>query len=345
MVEVSAEIVEETGTAMRIVTLEEHWTDPAVSAAGAPAMNELVPGFADLFSPGMPYTQRQHLLPDLGAARIADMDRNGITTQVLSCLNMFLPADVAPALTRAANDRMAAAVQAFPDRFAAFATLPTAVPGAAADELRRCVNDLGFVGTMIMGRTDGEFLDHPRFDPSLRAASDRDVPIYLHPAPPPAAVGDADYARGLPPTVSGAFRMTGWGWHQETAVHFLHLTLAGVLDRYPDLQFVLGHWGEFIPFYLDRLDEAMPPAMTNLDRTFREYLRTNVFITPSGMFNQAQLRYCVDTVGADRIIHSVDFPMLGNEGAVSFLADSHLSDADKDKIAHGNADELLRLRS
>lgn len=330
---------------MRIVTLEEHWSDPAVSAASAPGMTELVPGYAAAFDPsaGVPYTELRHLLPDIGAARIADMDRHGITTQVLSCQNTFLPADVAPGLTKAANDTAAEAVKAYPGRFAAFATLPTAVPGAASDELRRCVRELGFVGTMIMGRTDGEFLDEPRFDPILRAASELNVPIYLHPAPPPLAVSEANYAGRLSPAVSTFFRLPAWGWHQETAAHFLHLILAGVLDRYPDLQFVLGHWGESIPFYLDRLDESLPQRLTKLDRTFREYFRHNVFITPSGMFSQAQLRYCVDTVGVDRIIHAVDFPMIGNDGAVPFLADSDLSDEDKDKIAHGNADKLLGL--
>lgn len=328
---------------MRIVTLEEHWTDSAVTAAGAPAMSELVPAYAEVFSPGNPYTHQQELLPDIGAARLADMDRHGITTQVLSCLNMFLPADVAPALTRTANDTAARAVADHPGRFAAFATLPTAVPDAAADELRRCVSELGFVGTMIMGRTDGAFLDEPRFDPILRAADALNVPIYLHPAPPPAAVSESDYARGLSRVVSSSFRLAAWGWHQETAVHFLHLVLAGVLDRYPGLQFILGHWGEFIPFYLDRLDQTLPQSLTKLDRTFGEYFHDNVFITPSGMFNQAQLRYCVETVGVDRIIDAVDFPMLSNEGAVSFLADSFLSEEDRAKIAHGNADKLLGL--
>jgi predicted TIM-barrel fold metal-dependent hydrolase len=83
--------------------------------------------------------------------------------------------------------------------------------------------------------------------------------------------------------------------------------------------------------------------VTKLDRTVREYFRHNVFITPSGMFSQAQLRYCVDVVGADRIIHSVDFPMLPNDGAVSFLSDSDLSAEDRAKIAHRNADALLGL--
>ena len=253
------------------------------------------------------------------------------------------PLHVCPRCLEPAPRARAKAVEAYPGRFAAFATLPMAVPDAAAEELRRCVRELGFVGTMIMGRTVGEFLDQPRFDPILRAASELAVPIYLHPAPPPLAVSDANYAGGLSPMVSTYLRMPAWGWHQETAVHFLHLTLAGVLDRYPDLQFILGHWGEFIPFYLVRLDEALPQWMTKLHRSFHEYFQNNVFITPSGMFSQAQLRYCVDTVGVDRILHAVDFPYVGNEGAVSFLTASHLSDQDKDKIAHGNADKLLGL--
>lgn len=328
---------------MRIVTLEEHWSEPALDTAGGAARAELVPGYAAAFAPGMPYTQQMDLMADIGTRRIADMDRHGITTQVLSCLNTAVPADVAPALTKAANNIAAEAMKQHPGRFEAFAALPTAAPDEAADELRRCVRELGFVGTMIMGRTDGEFLDQPRFDPILRAADDLGVPIYLHPAPPPLAVSEANYAGALSPAVASAFRLAAWGWHQETAVHFIHLALTGVLDRYPSLQFILGHWGEFIPFYLDRLDEAMPQRMTGRDRSFREYMRDNVFITPSGMFSQAQLRYCVDTVGADRIIHAVDFPLIGNEGAVSFLTDSHLSEVDRTRIAHGNADELLRL--
>jgi len=256
---------------------------------------------------------------------------------------MFLPAEVAVPLATAANNTAAEAVSQFPGRFAAFATLPTAVPAAAGDELRRCVRELGFVGTMILGRTDGQFLDEPRFDPILRAASELGVPIFLHPAPPPKAVSDANYAGDLSPAVASVFRLAGWGWHQETAVHFLHLALTGVLDRYPTLQFILGHWGEFVPFYLDRLDSALPQRLTGRDRSFREYLRDNVYVTPSGMFNQAQLRYCVDTVGVDRIIHAVDFPFVGNEGAVEFLTDSSLSEVDRERIAHGNADKLFGL--
>ena len=272
------------------------------------------------------------------------MDAGGVTMQVLSCLTtQQLPADVAVDLVRAANNRAAAAVEAHPDRFHAFAALPTAVPDAAADELRRCVSDLGFVGTMIFGRTGGAFLDAPRFAPVLAALADLDVPLYLHPGFPPADVSAANYEGGLDPLVTARMQTSAWGWHQETAVHFLHLVLSGVFERHPTLQVILGHWGEMIPFYLDRLDEALPPAVTGLDRTIGEVVRQNTYVTPSGMFSQAQLRFCVDTVGVDRILYSVDYPFIGNDGATTFLEDADLPQEEKEQIAHGNTERLLKL--
>jgi len=330
---------------MRIITLEEHYLDPAIAAASAPLAQQLSPDFAAAYDPasGLSYTPTAQVLQDLGEGRLADMDTHGIGMQVLSCLTtQQVPADVAPDLVREANDTAAAAVGAHPDRFAAFAALPTTAPGAAATELARCIDELGFVGTMINGRTDGEFLDTPRFDPILATAAARNVPIYLHPAVPPRETTDSHYA-GLAPLVTARLQTSAWGWHQDTAVHFLHLVLSGVLDRYPNLQFILGHWGEMIPFYLDRLDEALPQTVTGLDRTISDYVRENVYITPSGMFNQAQLQYCVETLGVDRILYSVDYPFIGNEKAVSFLDEANLPDDAKHRIAHQNTEKLLDL--
>jgi amidohydrolase family protein len=124
-------------------------------------------------------------------------------------------------------------------------------------------------------------------------------------------------------------------------VHFLHLALSGVFDRYPDLQIILGHWGEMIPFYLDRLDEALPRRATKLDRTIGDYVRQNVYITPSGMFSQAQLRYCVDVLGTHRIMYSVDYPFIANEDAAAFLDAADLPQAAKEDTAHGTAQKLL----
>lgn len=331
---------------MRIVTLEEHYLDPDIAAASAPLARELSPHFAAAYDPGtgLPYSPPAQVLRDLGEGRLADMDANGISMQVLSCLStQQVPANVAVDLVRNTNNRAAGAVREHPGRFAAFAALPTTVPGAAAAELDRCVGDLGFAGTMIMGRTSGEFLDAPAFDPILARAAALGVPIYLHPGVPPRQISDVSYAGGLRPLVTARLQTTAWGWHQETAVHFLHLVLSGVFDRYPELQIILGHWGEMIPFYLDRISEALPPAVTKLDRTFLDYFRENVYITPSGMFSQAQLQYCAETVAIDRILFAVDYPFLGNDGAVAFLQQAKLPEESKGKIAHQNTERLLRL--
>lgn len=330
---------------MKIIALEEHYLNVEIAAASAAATAGLSPGFAAAFdsATGLPYSPTPEVLRDLGAGRIADMDRHGISMQVLSSLTtQQLPSDVAAELCRASNDTLADAVRTWPGRFAAFAGLPTVDPKPAADELARSVGELGFVGAMIMGRTAGEFLDAPRFDPILSRAAELRVPIYLHPGVPPREITDSTYA-GLEPLVSTRFQTAAWGWHVETAAHFIHLVLAGVLDRYPELQIILGHWGELMPFYLDRLDEALPRRATGLERTIGEYVRGNVFITPSGMFSQAQLQFCLETLGPDRLLFSVDYPFIGNAGATDFLDAANLSVDAREGFAHGNAEALLGL--
>ncbi len=331
---------------MKIIALEEHYLDRDIAAASAAGARALSPDFSATYDSGrgLSYSPSAEVVKDLGDVRLRDMDAGGVSMQVLSCLStQQVPADVAADLVGKANDRAARAVREHPGRFAAFAALPTSVPEAAAAELDRCVGELGFVGTMIMGRANGEFLDAPRFDPILARAAALDVPIYLHPAVPPREVTESSYARGLDPLVTARLQTSAWGWHQETAVHFLHLVFSGVFDRYPSMQIILGHWGEMIPFYLDRIDEALPQAITKLDRTFLEYFHDNVYITPSGMFSQAQLQYCVETVAVERVLFSVDYPFIANHGALSFLQNANLSEDSKRKIAHENAERLLRL--
>ena len=314
-----------------------------MAAASAPEIGRLSPHFAATSDPahGQSYSPPREVLLDLAQARIAAMDAGGVDVQVLSCLTtQQLPADVAPDLVRAANDRAAAAVAAHPDRFAAFAALATAVPEAAVAELRRAVGELGFVGAMVFGRTQGAFLDDPRFAPVL---AELGKPLYLHPGFPPREVSALSYEGGLDPLVAGRVQTSAWGWHAETAVHFLHLVLSGVFDRHPDLQVILGHRGEMIPFCLDRLDEALPRALTGLERTVGDYVRGNAYLTPSGMFSPAQLRFCVDTVGVDRVLWSVDYPFIGTERASAFLEEADLSTDAKEDIAHRTTERLLGL--
>jgi uncharacterized protein len=325
-------------TRMRTIALEEHFLAPGLTPS---------PGTGPLASWG-PRIGDQ--LRDLGQERLASMDASGIDLQVIS--------HVAPAaqgmagaegVTRAreANDHLAEAVAAHPDRFGGFATLPTADPVAAAGELERAVTELGLAGAMInstLGSNDA-FLDEPRFDPLLERFERLDVPLYLHPAPPSAALHDALY-RGLPPAVAGRLATGAWGWHAEAGLHVLRMIATGVFDRYPGLRMIIGHCGEMVPFMLDRIDAMLGPAMlgpSGLALKPSEYFLRNIWVTTSGLFSLPPVLCTVQVLGVDRVLFSVDYPFGGNAAGRALLDALPLAPADKAKIAGGNAERLLRL--
>jgi predicted TIM-barrel fold metal-dependent hydrolase len=293
--------------------------------------------------------ERQVKLVDLAALRLQDMDRGGIDLQVLSNVGSVLTSGGgdAPAelrLTREANEQLAVAIATHPDRFAGFAILPMAQPEAAAAELERAVRSLGLQGAMIHGTTNGRFLDDPAFLPVLERAAELAVPLYLHPAPPPATVRAAYYSN-LDPTVAFVLATSGWGWHAETGLHALRLILAGVFDRLPTLQIILGHMGEMLPFMLARSNDTLTPMATYLQQPVAEYFLHHFYITTSGFFSDPPLLLALQVVGADRILFSVDYPFSSNERGRIFLDHAAISPADKEKISHLNAERLLRLAS
>jgi predicted TIM-barrel fold metal-dependent hydrolase len=321
---------------MRTIAIEEHY----LASGFREAMNRLEGSSARAI-----FARVEEKLGDLGAGRLKDMDAGGIDLQVLShnVVNLeALSVSEAVKLAKQANDQLAAAIAAHPDRFAGFATLPMTDPLAAADELERAVSALGFKGAMISGTTRGLFLDDPSFLPILERAVALDVPIYLHPAEPPEIVMKAYYA-GFDPAVSRFFSTSGWGWHSELGIHSLRLILAGVFDRLPKLQIIIGHMGEMIPFMLARIDNTLTPAAKNLQHKVSDYFLQNFYITNSGFFTDPPLLLALQTVGVDRIIFSVDYPYSSNDLGRTFLDNASISPADKEKISHLNAERLLKL--
>jgi hypothetical protein len=315
---------------MRVIALEEHFLTPAMAEglAGGPATEPL-----------------RGKLEDLGDGRLADMDAGGIDYQVIGHTTpgtQALAGEGAVALAREANDRLAEAVRLHPDRFGGFATLPTSDPDAAAEELRRAKLQLGFVGAMVNGTTGGRFLDDPMFRPLLAEAERLEMPIYLHPAAPPPAVHDA-YFRGFEPTVEWSLSSGAWGWHAETGLHILRLILAGVFDRFAQLQVIVGHMGEMLPFMIARIDGILAPSRSGLERPVSDYLRGNLHITTSGIFTLPPLLCALMVLGVERIMFSVDYPYSSNEAGTTFLAAAAISPADKELIAHRNAERLLGL--
>jgi predicted TIM-barrel fold metal-dependent hydrolase len=329
---------------MRIVALEEHYTVPKIVAGIDPAAVALR-GFP---GPDFPWAQtiKRNELADLGHARLADMDASGITVQVLSVAGPgadLVPGQAGIDLARAYNDALAEACARHPDRYRGFAHLPMLAPEAAAIELERSVKQLGFHGVLVNGATDGLFLDHPSFDPILERAAALDLPIYIHPGIPVEPVRNA-YYDGLPGNFSFTMALSAWGWHAETAIHTLRLVLSGALDRHPGLKIVIGHMGEALPFMLDRIDETTAAqAKTLLKRSVKQTIVDQVWITTSGFFTLAPFMAALVTFGADRIMFSVDYPFASNARARAFLDALPVSPADRQKIAHGNADKLLRL--
>ena len=215
-------------------------------------------------------------------------------------------------------------------------------PVPAADELERCVRDLGFVGAMVNGHTDGRFLDDARFEPILARAEALEVPIYLHPGIPPGAVREA-YFGGLPGQSGFLLAGPGFGWHAETAIHALRLVLSGALDRHPGLKLILGHMGETLPTWLGRLDDVFGGESRHLTRRVAETILQQVWITTSGWFDTPSFLAALTAFGADRIMFSVDYPFSDNRRAIDWLATLPVSPCDMAKIRHSNAEELLRL--
>jgi hypothetical protein len=284
-------------------------------------------------------------LLDIGDKRIAEMDAAGIDVQVLSLTDpsvQQLDANKAVALAREANDYLAKATLRYPTRLAGFAALPTAVPETAADELERMVKEHSFKGGHINGHTKGRYLDDESFWPILDRTQSLGVPLYIHPTPPPQPIIDIYYA-GFAPEVTNMLAGAAWGWHIETAIHVIRLIVGGVFDHFPNLQVVIGHMGEALPFMLPRLDGILSKNMTKVNRSVAAYLQENIYYTFSG-FNYVQpFLDLYLQVGADRIIFSADYPYSSMRQARAFLDQLPVSAADKEKIAHGNAERLLKL--
>jgi hypothetical protein len=244
-------------------------------------------------------------------------------------------------MARDTNDYLADAVKKYPTRFAGFAAVPTGAPDKAAEELDRRVRE-GFKGAVINGHNRGRYLDNKFYWPILECAEQLNVPIYLHPTPPPQAVIDVSYG-GFSPMVTDMLAGGAWGWHMETAVHMIRIVCGGVFDRFPKLQFIIGHMGEGLPFFFQRLD-IIPMETTKLKRPIISYLKENVHYTFSGMnFPPTYLDLFLELGGVDRIMFSADYPYQSMTWARDFLEQIPASAADKERIAHGNAEKLLRL--
>ena len=323
---------------MRTITLEEHFATSAFLDGPGRDLKEQarqIGGRAE---------RLMRDLCDLGEGRIAQMDAAGIDMQVLSLTAPGveqLEAAEAAALARDTNDALAEAIAKHPTRLSGFAALPIAAPDQAAQELERRVSKQGFAGAVINGHQRGRYLDDKFFWPVLEAAEALGAPIYLHPTRPPRPVIDASFG-GFAPLVTEMLAGPGFGWHIETAVHVLRMVLGGVFDRFPKLQIVIGHMGEGLPFFMQRVG-VMPVELTGLKRPVSDYLRDNLHYTFAGFNFPPTFLDLLLEIGVGRIMFSADYPYGSMAKARAFLEQIPVSAADRERIAHGNAETLFRL--
>lgn len=333
-----------------LIGVEEHFTSPAAQAAATapkparPGAGALPSAVGTAIRGGLAQYAVDDRLEESAEQRIAFMDAHQLQMQVLSDagLENTPPAQAIPQ-AQAMNDQLVALIQAHPTRFAGFAALPLQDPAAAATELTRAVH-LGLSGVMIHGRIGGKWLDDPSFKPIWQAAEQLAVPVYLHPALTDPQVMQRYYLSDqYPLATGGALALPGFGWHAEAGLEFVRMILAGRFDEFPQLKIMLGHWGELVSFYQHRLDETIMPTHPHIDHDISTYFHRNLYVSPSGLFDQHQLEWAVAEFGADHVMFSTDYPYEPFDKIGTFLADSKLSAADQQQVGSQTVRTILHL--
>jgi 2,3-dihydroxybenzoate decarboxylase len=307
------------------------------------------PGFHSLWGfflgPKPRATALARRIQDLGDERLADMDASGIAKQLILLTApgvQVFDAATAVSLARATNDELISAVKKHPDRYAALAAIAPQDPAAAVKEMQRAVA-MGMKGVVVNSHTQGEYLDEPKYWPIFEAAQALDVPVYIHPNTPPAAMIGPFLPRGL----DGAI----YGFAVETGLHILRIIVGGVLDRYPNLKIAVGHLGEGLPFWLFRLDymhrsmvmSERYPGARPLERKVSEYLKQNVWVTTSGMQWAPAIRFCQQVLGADRVLYAMDYPYQFVPEEVKVTDEMEISEAERKLLYQTNAERLFKL--
>jgi len=318
---------------MKIIAMEEAFDVPEMTTKGS--LHQPSP-----FRPEV-LANWERRLPDFTEYRLRDMDENGVDVQVLSLTNpgVQMQPDAAIAVSDAqlVNDVLAATIKDNPTRFAGLAAMPLQDPAAAVRELDRAITQLGLSGVLVNGHVLDTYLDEPQYRVFWEALAGHDVPLYLHPNSAP--LGWSVF-EGRPELLG-----PNYAWAAETGAHALRLIYSGLFDQFPTAKVILGHMGEFLPFHMSRLDiryRDLEPDV-KLAKKPSDYLVDNFAITTSGVLSTTTLLAAAQAVGIDNVLFAIDYPYESSALAVEFLHALPLNAPDLNKIAHANAERLLRL--
>ena len=336
----------------RIAT-EEAWLPPSMMAAYKKEIVEKNindPGFNQLwgfFAGESDMAQnQQRRITSLGEERLRDMDASGIDIAVLALgspgVQIFDPKD-ATAMAADANDEMAEGIARHPDRYVGLAAFSPLDPENAAKELERGVQKLGMRGGIVNGHVLGTYLDDEKFWPVFEAAEAMRVPIYLHPNMPSPQMVQPFLPRALDAAV--------YGFACDTGLHALRLLVSGIFDRFPNLQIILGHCGEALPYWLYRIDfmhgriaaTGRHLNVQPLKRRAWDYLCDNFHYTSSGVGWAPPIKYVMDVIGTDRMMYAMDYPWQFVKEEVGALDAMDIDAAAKKAFFEDNARRLFRI--
>jgi 5-carboxyvanillate decarboxylase len=283
-------------------------------------------------------------LLDVDDERLRVMDRDDVAVQVLSLTStgvQMLDADRGTALATLANDRLAEAIRRHPDRYAGLGTVAPQDPARAVKEIERAVSKLKLNGFIINSHTNDEYLSERKYWPILEAIAAHDVPLYIHPRAPRPEMARAYRTDHLEHAI--------WGYQADVGLHGLRLITSGVFDHYPKLKIVLGHMGKAIPYWLYRIDYMHARSIIGMDRPKlkrrpSEYFKENFYITTSGVNWHPVLEFCIKVLGAERIMFAIDYPYQESSEAVEFMNGAAISEEDKEKIFHKNAERVFNIK-
>jgi 5-carboxyvanillate decarboxylase len=330
----------------RRIATEEAFSTPEQMDAMREILARQTDYHPDLFlwkiqtDPNGPVNKR---LLDLEGERMKIMDHDGVDMHLLSLTStgvQMMDASRAMEVAVSANDRLASAIARHPTRFTGLATVPPQdVPGAIK-EAERVIRRLKLNGIIINSHTNGEYLSDRRYWPLLEAIAGLKAALYIHPRAPIPAMAEAFRTDHLEHAI--------WGYQAETGLHALRLITSGVFDAIPNLKIVLGHMGEALPYWLYRLDYMHGMVAIRIDRPKlkkrpSDYIKENFAITTSGMNWHPVLKFCIEAVGADNIMWAIDYPYQTSPDAVEFMNTAPISDVDKHKIFHKNAERIFHI--
>jgi aminocarboxymuconate-semialdehyde decarboxylase len=276
----------------------------------------------------------------MGPDRIRAMDEQGIDIEALSINPYWYKADrdVAAALIRLQNEKLAELVAAQPDRFVAFATMALQHPDLAVEQIEYGVKKLGLRGVSVGGSVEGMELANPKFHPVWAKAEELGCLIFIHP------VGTKE----LEPRLHGNGGLQNTiGNPLETTLALSHMIYEGTLDRFPGLKICAAHGGGYLASYADRSDAACVTfpdrcAAVALKKKPTEYLRQLYY--DSIVFSPEALRHLATQVGPGQIMMGTDYPFPWTRTSVDhILSTPGLSDAERAGMLGETAARLLGI--